>query len=276
MAKTLFLFLFFFYTTLFALKPEAEFKTPGNFSASRLFSILDSVGNSGNWMNYDSLSILDPAVQKILKQNKKNITAFGLYKNDFSLFASLTKEGKNEFLRIYKIKTFDARPEDLKVHDKLYPENILHDYQGIRNNEFEHTENKNLKIKIDKNSIRFSYEKKDKMQLEYPGTFSEMTKEELRERTKEYMDFFEYEYALMLRAFVQTTEGIFNWQPWHWYMKSWYKKYFISESELMAILKSPEKPYMFTIFKARTSRNMLIEMKTDGNGSYQMNVLTLP
>ena len=35
-------------------------------------------------------------------------------------------------------------------------------------------------------------------------------------RGREYMDFLKYEYSLMLRAFVQSTHGIFNWQPWHW------------------------------------------------------------
>ena len=76
----------------------------------------------------------------------------------------------------------------------------------------------------------------------------------------------------MLRAFIQSTRGIFNWQAWHWYMPEWNQKYFISSEEISAILSSGYPPAKFRIFSARTSRQVLVEMHTDGNGFYEMNI----
>lgn len=254
-----------------AEKPAFEFKTFTKFSSAELFGHLDKVGNNGNWMEYDKGAIEDPSVKAILKENPSYKAAWGIAeKGNSTRFAVLVAKENMEFLRVYNLKSFDAKPFALTVNEKVYPENVLADYRGVAQNEFVHLDNPALKLKISNRGMKFTYEKPDANPLRFDENFRTRAPEEKQEIISEYVAFFKYEYALMLRAFVQSTRGIFNWQPWHWYMPEWYERYFISNEEISAMLSSYSRPAMFTIFKAKTSRNVLVEMRTDGNGRYEM------
>lgn len=270
--KFFFFCIFFFAITLFA-NPIVSFSATPAFSGQELFLKLDEIGKNGNWMRLDTLSIIDPSVSKILKKNKGFLAVWALESPMVkSKVAVLSKKGKSEVLAFYEIEAFDAKPEPLSVHEKLYPENILIDFNGISTNEFVHKDDSDLKLKINDSGLYFSYTKRDKTPLRFDTKFATLTFEEKAKIVEEYRDFFIYEYALMLRAFVQSTSGIFNWQSWHWYLPNWNKKYLISKEEIHAILSSGYPPAMFRLFFVKTSRNVLIEMRTDGNGYYEMDV----
>lgn len=265
--------LLLFCAPLFAAKPSATYTSAAQFSGAELFAKLDEAGNNGNWMQLDTLAILDPAVAEIWNGTKNRLVAWGLSDaGKKTLFAVLSKSGNGEKIEVYTLKNFDAKPVPLAVQKTLYPEDILPDYKGVAPNEFEHLDNPNLKIKISESGIRFTYEKLDDKPLRFEQNFKQLSDEEKRATIAEYAAFFNYEYALMLRAFVQTTRGIFNWQPWHWYLPEWNSKHLISNEEIEAILKSGVKPARFRLFHAETSRHVLIEMFADGNGRYEMNV----
>lgn len=260
-------------TQVWAAGPSATYTSERPFSGVELFAKLDEAGNNGNWMQLDSLAILDPSLAGIWNGTKGRLVAWGLSDaGKKTLFAVLSKNGNGEKLEVYRLEKFDAKPEPLSVQKTLYPEDILPDYKGVAQNEFEHLDNPNLKIKISDSEIRFTYEKLDDKPLRFDQNFRQLSDEEKRATVAEYAAFFNYEYALMLRAFVQTTRGIFNWQPWHWYLPEWTSKYLISEAEIEAILKSGVKPSRFRLFHAETSRNVLVEMYADGNGRYEMTV----
>ena len=123
--------------------------------------------------------------------------------------------------------------------------------------------------------IRFAYVNPDKEPLKFDANFSTKTIVEKKALVREYMDFLKYEYSLMLRAFVQSTHGIFNWQPWHWYMPEWYSKSFIKDDELEAILAAGKSPGFFTVFKAKTVGGELVVFRANGNGFAEL-VITTP
>lgn len=267
------LFVILFSVFSFAFTPIASFSSAPAFSSQELFAKLDALGENGNWMQLDTLSIVDPSIEAILKSHKGFLSAWALeFPEKSSRVAVLISTGKSEKLTFYEIKKFDGKITPLSVHPKLYPELILSDFRGVATNEFVHKDDPSLKLKISDKSIQFTYRRQDKTPLRFENNFSKLLPEEKARVVSEYRDFFLYEYALMLRAFVQSTRGIFNWQSWHWYLPEWNQKYLISKEEITAILSSGYPPSTFRIFFAKTSRNVLVEMRTDGNGFYEMNV----
>ena len=140
------------------------------------------------------------------------------------------------------------------------------------NGEFVHLDKPSLKVTANDKYMRFSYNKPDNTPLRFDTDFSKKSFPEKRAEIRDYMDFLRYEYSLMLRAFVQSTRGLFNWQPWHWYMTEWNADAFISEKEIEAILAKGVKPDMFTVFKKKTDSGSVVEMRTSGNGFYEMTI----
>lgn len=268
-----FAILLFCCALVFAEKPAFEFVAFPKFNAAELFADLDKVGNNGNWMEYDRKSIEDPSVKDVLKKYPDYKAAWGIAeKGSVARLAVLSKKQDKEYLSVFNLKGFDAKPYALVLKDTLYPEVILADYRGIAENLFAHRDDPALKIQLFNKGLKFTYDKPDAMPLRFDESFKNRSSEEKREIVSEYVDFFKYEYSLMVRAFVQSTRGIFNWQAWHWYMPEWYGRYFISSEEIQGMLSSYARPAMFTIFKARTAKDVLVEMRTDGNGHYEMSI----
>jgi hypothetical protein len=137
---------------------------------------------------------------------------------------------------------------------------------------FLHLDKPNLKIALSEKLIRFTYDKADKTPLRFDRDFAKKTFVEKRSEVRSYMDYFRYEYALMLRAFVQSVRGLFNWQPWHWYMDSWNYSAFIKPDELESILSRGFPPEYVTIFKTRAATGESVEFRVNGNGFFEMDI----
>lgn len=281
--------LFFLCSLVLALVTEA-FAAPaskllgavdskGEFSGERLFAVLDSVGGTGTWMEWDVNGVRDPSVMKVLdpllKSNNKPKMVWVISERERPLLSVLLPKGTGEVIVFYELASLDAKPVPLKMNRVLSPEVVFRDYRAVSPSEFVHLDRPTLKVVANDKSIRFTYENRDATPLRFDSDFATKTVVEKRSEIRNYRDFFAYEYSLMLRAFVQSTRALFNWQPWHWYMASFNSRAMISDSELEAILSKGVKPAQFTIFKTKAVDGQWVEFKTDGNGFYEM-VITNP
>ncbi|WP_295097967.1 hypothetical protein [uncultured Fibrobacter sp.] len=281
--------LFFLCSLVLALVTEA-FAAPaskllgavdskGEFSGERLFAVLDSVGGTGTWMEWDVNGVRDPSVMKVLdpllKSNNKPKMVWVISERERPLLSVLLPKGTGEVIVFYELASLDAKPEPLKMNRVLSPDVVFRDYRAVSPSEFVHLDRPTLKVVANDKSIRFTYENRDATPLRFDSDFATKTVVEKRSEIRNYRDFFAYEYSLMLRAFVQSTRALFNWQPWHWYMASFNSRAMISDSELEAILSKGVKPAQFTIFKTKAVDGQWVEFKTDGNGFYEM-VITNP
>lgn len=281
--------LFFLCSLVLALVTEA-FAAPaskllgavdskGEFSGERLFAVLDSVGGTGTWMEWDVNGVRDPSVMKVLdpllKSNNKPKMVWVISERERPLLSVLLPKGTGEVLVFYELASLDAKPVPLKMNRVLSPDVVFRDYRAVSPSEFVHLDRPTLKVVANDKSIRFTYENRDATPLRFDSDFATKTVVEKRSEIRNYRDFFAYEYSLMLRAFVQSTRALFNWQPWHWYMASFNSRAMISDSELEAILSKGVKPAQFTIFKTKAVDGQWVEFKTDGNGFYEM-VITNP
>ena len=245
----------------------------------RLFDVLDSVGGTGTWMEWDVNGVRDPSLMKvldpILNSPNKPKMIWLITERDKPLLSVLLPKGKGEILVFYELSALDAKPVPLKLNKVLTPDVVFRDYKQISENQFEHLDRSNLKITASDKLIRFSYDNPDKTPLRYDTDFATKTIVEKHAEVNDYLGFLKYEYSLMLRAFVQSTRGIFNWQPWHWYMEKWNKKFMITPKEIEMILSKGVRPDYITLFKAKATSGEVVEMRTTGNGFLEM-VITRP
>lgn len=240
------------------------------FNGDRLFATLDSVGGTGTWMEWDVNGVKDPSLMEVLNpmlnaENKPEMV-WVLTERQLPLLAVLLQKGAGEVLMFYELKKLDAKPEKLTINPVLSNSVVFRDYKQVSENEFVHIDKPNLKIKTMSNGFRFTYEKRVDSPLTLDPTYSTKTFVEKKAMLRDYEDYFKYEYSLMLRAFVQSVRGVFNWQPWHWYMQEWNANYKMPSEELDAILSSGVMPPFFTLFKAKTARGEVVEFRTNGNG----------
>ena len=248
-----------------------------HFSGDRLFAVLDSVGGTGTWMEWDVNGVRDPSVMlsldPLLKQKNKPEMVWVLSERAKPLLAVLVPKGAGEVLLFYELAALDAKPVKLSMNRVLSPSVVFRDYQQVGDGEFVHLDKPSLKVTANDKYMRFSYNKHDNTPLRFDTDFSKKTFPEKRAEIRDYMDFLRYEYSLMLRAFVQSTRGLFNWQPWHWYMNSWNYSAFIKSEELEAILSKGFPPEYMTIFKTRASTGETVEFRVNGNGFFELNIL---
>ncbi|MBR4559776.1 MAG: hypothetical protein IKO21_09450 [Fibrobacter sp.] len=249
------------------------------FSGDRLFAVLDSVGGAGTWMEWDVNGIKDPSLMDVLdpmlKGANKPEMVWVVTERSKPLVAVLLPKGSGEVILFYELSSLNAKPEPLSINPVLSPDVVLRDYRQISETEYVHRDKENLKVKLTPRGMRFTYEKKGEEPLRMESDYVTKTFAEKQSILRDYEDYFKYEYSLMLRAFVQSTRSIFNWQAWHWYMPEWNAKFLMSRRELDAILVRGVAPSMFTLFKAKTVRGETVEFRCNGNGFWELEVIGL-
>lgn len=254
-----------------------ESKSP--FGGNRLFAVLDSVGGNGNWMEWDINGVKDPSVMEVLnpllKSNNKPEMVWLEMERVKPLLAVLLQKGAGEVLVFYELKSLDAKPEALAINPVLNPDVVFRDYEQVSESEFVHRDMKNLKVIVKGNTVRFTYVKSGEEPLVLDPGYSKKNAAEKRVLLRDFEDYFKYEFSVTLKAFLQSTRCIFNWQAWHWYMPSWTSKFMMQKDELEAILMSGKTPSSFTLFKAKTAKGETVEIRASGSGFSEM-VITRP
>lgn len=260
-----------------AAKISGAVDSKAPFTRERLFAVLDSAGGSGTWMEWNKNGVQDPSMMSVLGPSFKSSNppqmVWVISERERPLMAVLLAKGAGEVIVFYELSSLDAKPEPLKLNPTPSLGELFADYQQVAPSEFVHMDEPNLKVSVTGKRIRFTYRKADEKPLRFDKDFAQKNFVEKRSEVRSYMDFFQFEYALMLRAFVQSVHGMFNWQSWHWYMTPWNYKAMIKPEEVEAILSKGAPPEYITIFKTRAVGGEMVEFRVTGNGFYELNVV---
>lgn len=260
-----------------AAKISGAVDSKAPFTRERLFAVLDSAGGSGTWMEWNKNGVQDPSMMSVLGPSFKSSNppqmVWVISERERPLMAVLLAKGAGEVIVFYELSSLDAKPEPLKLNPTPSLGELFADYQQVAPSEFVHMDEPNLKVSVTGKRIRFTYRKADEKPLRLDKDFAQKNFVEKRSEVRSYMDFFQFEYALMLRAFVQSVHGMFNWQSWHWYMTPWNYKAMIKPEEVEAILSKGTPPEYITIFKTRAVGGEMVEFRVTGNGFYELNVV---
>ena len=214
------------------------------------------------------MGILDP----MLKGANKPEMVWVITERAKPLVAVLLPKGNGETILFYELQSLDAKPVPLAINPVLRPEVVFRDYRQVSETDYVHRDKDNLKVKLLPSGMVFSYDKKGDEPLYMVKDYASRSLDEKASILTDYEDYFKYEYSLMLRAFVQSVRGVFNWQPWHWYMPTWNAKWMLKRTELEAILKRGVAPSFFKLFKATTPAGETVELRTNGNGYSELEI----
>ncbi|MCK9181435.1 MAG: hypothetical protein M0P13_00955 [Fibrobacteraceae bacterium] len=272
MRKYSILFFLFFSSLVLASEPVI-FRSPNPFSSEMLFAKLDSVGKTGTWMEWDSAGVKDVELAKVLQRTVKPLNVW-LLKNpgENPKLAVLSKKNSGEILSILDLPSFSTKPVPLKISKKLEKERVFRDYAEVGPGKFIHLDDSALKVLVSEHEIRFSYSKPDKQGIALIPDFDKLSRQEKENEIRTRKDFYAYEYSLMVRAFVASIRGLFNWQVWHWYDPAWIKGALIDDRAIEAIISSRDENKMVRIFYVRTSDGNEVEMSSNSNGLFVMTV----
>lgn len=256
----------------------AELYLREGFSPEVLFAKLDSVGPGGTWMEWDPDAILDPEIAKIASDGKGKI--FPDVEHGWLLenpagngrFAVLRKRDRGEVLAFYDVPKFKPKKVPLEIREPLDPGKVFRDYRETLPGHFVHLDDTNLQVTVRENEIQFSYLNPDRESLVPVPFFDRLPESRKQDEIRMRLDFYAYEYALMVRAFVGSTRGLFNWQIWHWLSKEMTSDAMIGPREVAAVLASPERGKFVRIFFRELSGGYSVEMLSNAHGAFLMNI----
>ena len=84
------------------------------FLGGRLFDVLDSVGGTGTWMEWDVNGVRDPSVAKILdpllNSSNKPKMIWAITEREKPLLSVLLPKGSGEVIVFYELGALDAKP----------------------------------------------------------------------------------------------------------------------------------------------------------------------
>lgn len=266
----------FFSFEVFA-KP-LEFFSDGRFSSAVLFSKLDSVGGGGTWMEWDMDAVLDPEISKIVtdKNGKffSDIEHGWLLENPdgSAVFAVLRRKGSGESFAFHEIAKFTLKNVPLEIREPLDPQKVFRDYRETLSGHFVHLDDTNLQAVVRDREIQFSYLKPDGEALLSIPFFDRLPESQKQAEIRVRRDFYAYEYALMVQAFVASTRGLFNWQVWHWLSRDLTSDAMIRDAEIAAVLASPEQGKFVRIFFKSLPNGYSVEMLSNAHGGFILDI----
>lgn len=240
-----------------------------------LFAFLDSLNGSGGWSEVDPEGHLEESLRKKVKDARQ--AWFTLTPGQVPLLAVLLK--KKNVIRAWPIPHYKPSakvPLELKYRQSsqtfadfnLYPAGSRCDSPSPCH--YIHMENDQLQAIVTGRQIRMGYRHPDTEVLQFPKNYAQMSDQEKADWVEQYRDFFKHEFAVMIRAFIHTTPGLFNWQAWQWPLFS--ESSFITSQEIHAIFLSGHAPSLYTIMRISCKGGETVRFDTDGNGSFFLEI----
>lgn len=269
-----------------------RWRSPSEIAPALLWRLLDWVGQGTDWVAVDADAWLEPALARTLGQGYEiawvsRNTKMGAYTAKLSRFSG------DHILEVQQVDNpwvnRPAVPLEYVYKDGLGPfsnwrleGNPLCMNRTPAQCAFTHLDYPSLQLKILGRELQFLYAKPDGEPLHIPTDYVRMSDPDKRETLEMWHAYLEHEFSVMLKAFIHSTRGLFNWQAWHW--QAWKETGFISKEELSAILMSGAAPSRISVFSARAkdakdakdvegSGVFDVNFSTDGNGHYFMEVL---
>lgn len=254
---------------------SVEFYGSGLEKNSALFSLLDSLNGNGEWSEIDAQGFLEPMLKIKVKGARQ--AWFSWVPGQPPQIVVL--QGKPGVLKAEAVPSFTiakAVPLTYRYTGGLEPFADFERYEkGGRCGAGDpctliHREDNDLQVIVEGRHVRMGYRNPDVDGLAFPTGFAQYSDQEKVRVVSEYRDFFRHELAVMLRAFIHTSPGLFNWQPWHW--PAFSEKYLITSPELYALFNTGHAPSLFRVMQLRCSGGETVRFETDGNGAFYMEI----
>lgn len=244
-------------------------------NGATLFSLLDSLNGNGSWNEIDAAGVLESSLQSKIKGARQSWLSWSPGQKAV-LVCLRGKPGELQAEALPAFKIAVPVPLEYRFTGGLEPFADFERYSaggrcGVGDPcNLIHREDENLQAVVEGRHVRMGYRHPDVQPLEFPVGFSTYSEQDKAHVIREYQDYFRNELSVMLRAFVHSTPGLFNWQSWQW--PSFSAKGFISVQELRALFMSGHAPGLYQVLQLQCKGGERIRFETDGNGAYYMEI----
>ena len=252
-----------------------RFENPRAFADDQLWGLMDWTGGGPGWFEVDMQGVMSTQLKDLVQGASQAWVRQG--PNTRTLVATL----KGKISASLEMKALAAPLADSKVplecrfHGNL---SIFDDFsledgaacalKGAQPCHYTHREDSRLRLEVSAKRISMILRVPDAQALPVVDQFSKLSETEQRNEVNDYRAYFNHEFSLMVRSFLATTPGLFNWQLWDWY--AWSSDGMISKDALKAMLATGQKVGSIDVFKMTCKDGRKLRFWSDGQGTLGM------
>ena len=251
-----------------------RFENPRELDPDQLWAVLDWAGGEAGWTEVDLGGILSPALtsksvgakQVWFRKAPGVETLIATLKGKISASIEISNVGNVAESRQPLVCRYKG---DISVFRDFSPRNSeLCALTKTGKCLFMHYEDSRLTAEVTQNSVSMLLRAPDLEPFPTVPLFNQLSDAQKEESVQEYRSYFQHEFNMAVRSFVETTPGLFNWQVWHW--MEWGEANLVSRQEIRALLESGGRPGKMDLFKATCSDGRKVKIWSDGQGTMGM------
>ena len=252
-----------------------RFESPRAFEDDALWALLDWAGGASGWMEIDAKGNLPASVKPVIKGASQSW--FRQSPGTGPLVATLRGQA-SAALEVRAIPALAKEPRlplecrfdgTTAAFDDFVLENSgLCELAKDQTCKLTHREDARLKVELSRKRLSMVLRTPDAEPFPVVPGFERMADQEQKEQIDDYRSYFAHEYTMMVRAFVETTPGLFSWQVWDWLARM--DEGMVSRAAIRALLESGQRPGNVDVFKASCKDGRRLRLWSDGQGTMGM------
>ena len=252
-----------------------RFESPRAFADDRLWGLLDWTGGGPGWYEVDTSGIVSAQLKPLIQGASQAWVRQG--PNTKTLVATLKGKASAplEMKALASPISEAKQPLEARFHGNL---SIFDDFSLEKGDacsldakepcRYTHREDSRLRLEVSRKRISMILRTPDAQGLPIVEHFRKLDEAEQREEVNDFRAYFSHEFSLMVRSFLETTPGLFNWQLWHWY--TWGADGLISKEAIRAMLETEQKVGSIDVFKMTCKDGRHLRFWSDGQGTLGM------
>jgi len=242
-----------------------DYAMPADMGDESFWELMDWLSDGQSWMEVDPTGILP---KDIKNQIQGAVQVFYHESPAGQALLAVARKKPHSILTVIGIlaDTTSEQPLQCKAGDMSV---VLGDYRK-EGNRWVHRADSSLFATILKTGkLRLDYHSPDQEPFPIPQNYTKMEEGERRQLQREYQDYFRHEFGIAVRAFIESTPGLFQWQTWHWLR--WGGRYLPTVKQIDALLRTPSIQEL-ELLRLKCSDGRNVHIRTNLNGSYQMEI----
>jgi hypothetical protein len=253
-----------------------EWQSPTAPSFDELWGFLDWASGGADWYFLDAKAYMDQELKQKYKGRPDTWVSILANKR---LLAQLW-DGAGGYTLKVDLLSFSSVVKQAKWVYKSPSLKPFYEYHALQGSDcllkqemrcsWVHEIDARISLEVQNGKWLFTYVNPDKEMLKVPENFTSLGFVEQQNLMREWYAYLEYEYAIIIKTFMETTSELFSWQTWHW-LDAWQKNK-LSEEMLRSFLSAGHNNNL-EIFRYALQGGGMVLMTTDLNGGYRMEIL---
>lgn len=250
------------------------------FEDDELWGLLDHMAGSSAWMEVDFSGVLSEELKQLSAGSRQ---AWVLWSPGFPpQIAVLKSPGSSASLQFSLLNPSGSwknvpRSLQIRFEGRLqeFPDFDLRsssrcEIQSDLDCELAHA-SLPFTVRFSDRKLLMRYLKPDRSVLEGVPGYAEMDERSRQKSIEDFRFYFRQELALAVKLFLGTTQGLFDWQMWHW-LKVESRDGFLSDTAIDAYLRAQQMDLEVMLFRRQVQDGRFVEIKSNAQGMLQLEI----